>query len=51
MFTSKGQELGPRILEFTDELDATLRRSISEEEMDVFERVLRSLADGVQLHV
>jgi len=45
--TAKARELGPRILEFADELDATLRQPFSQEEMDTFERVLRSLAEGV----
>jgi len=45
--TAKARELGPRILEFADELDATLRQPFSQEEMDTFERVLRALAEGV----
>ncbi|MCK4723962.1 MAG: MarR family transcriptional regulator [Dehalococcoidia bacterium] len=43
--TAKARELGPRIVEFADELDATLRHPFSNEEMDTFERVLRSLAE------
>jgi len=43
--TAKARELGPRILEFADELDAALRQPFSQEEMDTFERVLRSLAE------
>ena len=43
--TAKGRELGPSILEFADELDVTLRQPFSQEEMDTFERVLRSLAE------
>jgi DNA-binding MarR family transcriptional regulator len=44
--TANAQDLGPRILEFADELDVTLREPFSQEEMDTFERVLRSLAEA-----
>jgi len=43
--TTKAREVGPRILEFADELDATLRHPFSKEDMNAFERVLRSLAE------
>ncbi len=43
--TAKARELGPRILDFADELDANLRRPFSREEMTTFERVLRALAE------
>ena len=43
--TPKARELGPRILEFAEELDATLRQPFTQEEMDTFERVLRTLAE------
>jgi len=43
--TAKARELGPRILDFADELDANLRRSFSREEISTFERVLRALAE------
>ena len=43
--TAKAREVGPRILEFADELDASLRQPFSNEEMDTFEQVLRSLAE------
>ena len=43
--TSKAREMGPRILKFADELDATLRQQFSQEEMDTFEQVLRALAE------
>ena len=43
--TPKAREVGPRILEFADELDATLKQPFSQEEMDVFERVLKSLSE------
>jgi len=44
--TDKARELGPRILEFADDLDATLRQPFSEEEMKTFEQVLRELAEA-----
>lgn len=43
--TPKARKVGPGILEFADELDATLKQPFSQEEMDVFERVLKSLAE------
>ena len=43
--TAKAREVGPRILEFADKLDASLRQPFSNEEMDTFEQVLRSLAE------
>jgi len=43
--TAKAREVGPRILEFADELDASLRQPFSNKEMDTFEQVLRSLAE------
>ncbi len=43
--TPKARDLGPRILEFADELDAALRQPFSQEEMDTFQRVLRALAE------
>jgi len=43
--SAKAREVGPRILEFADELDATLRQPFSQEEMATFERVLRSLGE------
>ena len=44
--TAKARELGPRILSFADELDATLRKPFSQKEMDTFEQVLRMLAEA-----
>jgi len=44
--TTKARKVGPRILAFADELDATLKQPFSEEEMDTFERVLRLLAQA-----
>ena len=44
--TTKAREVGPHILEFADELDASLRQQFSEEEMDSFEQVLRALAEA-----
>ena len=43
--TDKAHELSPRILEFADELDTTLREPFSQEEMQTFEQVLRTLAE------
>ena len=43
--TEKAKELAPRILEFADELDTTLRKPFSRQEMDDFETVLRTLAE------
>jgi len=43
--TPKARELSPRILEFADELDATLRKPFSRQEMNDFENVLRILAE------
>ena len=41
VLTAKAREVGPRILEFADDLDASLRQPFSNEEMDTFEQVLR----------
>lgn len=49
--TPKARELGPRILQFADELDAALREPFSQEEMGTFERVLRSLAEAPESRV
>jgi DNA-binding MarR family transcriptional regulator len=46
--TPKAREIGPSVLQFADELDASLRRPFSKEDMDTFERVLRSLAEAPQ---
>ena len=43
--TTRARELGPRILEFADELDAALRNPFPQNDMEVFEGVLRSLAE------
>jgi len=43
--TAKAREVGSGILEFADQLDATLRQPFSPEEMATFERVLRTLAE------
>ncbi|MFC2033153.1 MarR family winged helix-turn-helix transcriptional regulator [Chloroflexota bacterium] len=48
--TEKAKGLAPRILEFADELDTTLRKPFSRQEMDDFETVLRTLAE-TQNHV
>ncbi len=43
--THKARKVGPHILEFADELDATLKQPFSQEEMEIFERVLKSLSE------
>ena len=43
--TKKARELGPRILEFADELDATLRQPFSKKDMATFERILRTIGE------
>ncbi len=43
--TDKAKKLGPRILKFADELDATLKRPFSRKDMATFERVLRALGE------
>lgn len=42
--TPKAREIGPKIVEFADELDGTLQKCSTPEEMAVFEKVLKSLA-------
>lgn len=39
------REMGPHILEFAEELDTTLRQPFPKGEMDIFEGVLRALAE------
>lgn len=46
--TAKARKLAPRILEFADELDATLRKPFTQKEMEEFEKVLRTLAEDRQ---
>lgn len=48
--TPKARELGPRILEFADELDDALRKPFSRREMNDFEKVLRTLAETRNKH-
>ncbi len=43
--TEKARELGPRILEFADELDSTLKQPFSKKDMATFERVLRAIGE------
>ena len=43
--TEKARELGPRILEFANELDATLKQPFSKKDMATFERVLRAIGE------
>jgi MarR family transcriptional regulator, organic hydroperoxide resistance regulator len=42
--TPKAREIGPRIVEFANELDETLQKCSKPEEMAVFEKVLKALA-------
>jgi DNA-binding MarR family transcriptional regulator len=44
--TEKAREVGPRIISFADELDATIRKDFSAQDMAVFERVLRKLGQS-----
>jgi DNA-binding MarR family transcriptional regulator len=44
--TQKAREVGPRIISFADELDATIRKDFSAQDMAVFERVLRKLGQS-----
>ncbi|MDD5127814.1 MAG: hypothetical protein PHR43_06970, partial [Dehalococcoidales bacterium] len=44
--TPKARAVGSRILEFADELDAALRKPFSPEDMDTFEKVLRTLSEA-----
>jgi hypothetical protein len=39
--------MGPRILEFAEELDTTLRQPLPKGKMDIFEGVLRALAEDL----
>jgi len=41
--TEKAREVGPRIIGFADELDSSIRKNFSAQDMVVFERVLREL--------
>jgi len=43
--TGKGHEVAPRILEFADELDAKLREPFSSREIEIFECVLKAIAE------
>ncbi len=44
--TPKAREVGPKILAFASEIDNTLKKRFTPEEMAVFEKVLKSLADA-----
>lgn len=44
--TEKAREVGPRIISFADELDASIRKNFSAQDMAVFERVLRELGQS-----
>jgi DNA-binding MarR family transcriptional regulator len=43
--TDKAREAGPRIMQFAEELDAAVRSAFSKEDMETFERVLKSMAE------
>jgi DNA-binding MarR family transcriptional regulator len=46
--TKQGQDVGPKIIKFADELDESIRKRFSTKEMAVFERVLHDLAEPQQ---
>lgn len=43
--TDKARAVGPQINKFADELDATIRKQFSPQDMAIFERVLRELGE------
>ncbi|RPJ60535.1 MAG: MarR family transcriptional regulator [Dehalococcoidia bacterium] len=43
--TDKAKEVGPQINKFADELDASLRKNFSPQDMAIFEKVLRQLGE------
>lgn len=43
--TTKAREVGPSMLKFADDLDAKLREPFSTQEIEEFERVLKTLAE------
>lgn len=44
--TEKAKQVGPQINKFADELDASLRKNFSRQDMAIFERVLRELGES-----
>lgn len=46
--TEKARIIGPQIIPFADELDASIRQGHTAQDMVVFERVLRELAESYQ---
>jgi DNA-binding MarR family transcriptional regulator len=46
--TKQGQDVGPKIIKFADELDESIRKRFSTKDMTVFERVLHDLAEPQQ---
>ena len=44
--TEKAKQVGPQINKFADELDTSLRKNFSRQDMVVFERILRELGDS-----
>ncbi len=43
--TEKAKQVGPQINKFADELDTSLRKNFSTQDMAIFERVLRELGE------
>ena len=43
--TERARELGPHILDFADELDATLKQPFPKKDMATFEQVLRAIGE------
>ncbi|MGA2368059.1 MAG: MarR family transcriptional regulator [Dehalococcoidia bacterium] len=44
--TRQGREVGPKIIKFASELDESIRKRFSSEDMAVFERVLQELGES-----
>jgi len=44
--TAKAREVGPQIIKFADELNSVIRKNFPAQDMAVFERVLRKLAQS-----
>ena len=44
--TEQGREVGPKVIKFASELDESIRKRFSSQDMAVFERVLQELAES-----
>ncbi|MHB8085492.1 MAG: MarR family winged helix-turn-helix transcriptional regulator [Dehalococcoidia bacterium] len=44
--TPKAKEVGPKIIKFADDLDDNFRKRFAARDMEVFERVIRELAES-----